>query len=219
MQPDLAPNVRPGVRFLLEHPAHLIALGFGSGLSPVAPGTVGTLWGWLAFVVAQRWLSLPQLAFVTLAALPAVATVPALIAGMALCHTLDAFAFGDVSAMSLGVPVNAVRWMIMVGTALLTALSVAFVGPIGFDAHGGRFNRRLTRRDSLSDLLGGRLGNACVEPMAEPGPEVKVNRAAACAPMPCGAKGVSCGDHGVIQSVRQHDRRAGHHGSGAHQPS
>ena len=62
----------------------------------------------------------------------AVATVPALIAGMALCHTLDAFAFGDVSAMSLGVPVNAVRWMIMVGTALLTALSVAFVGPIGF---------------------------------------------------------------------------------------
>lgn len=61
-----------------------------------------------------------------------VVTVPALIAGMAVCHTLDAFAFGDVSAMSLGVPVNTVRWMIMVGTALLTALCVAFVGPIGF---------------------------------------------------------------------------------------
>ena len=61
-----------------------------------------------------------------------VVTVPAFIAGMALCHTLDAFAFGDVSAMSLGVPVNTVRWMIMVGTALLTALCVAFVGPIGF---------------------------------------------------------------------------------------
>ena len=61
-----------------------------------------------------------------------VVTVPAFIAGMAVCHTLDAFAFGDVSAMSLGVPVNTVRWMIMVGTALLTALCVAFVGPIGF---------------------------------------------------------------------------------------
>lgn len=59
-------------------------------------------------------------------------TVPAFIAGMAVCHTLDAFAFGDVSAMSLGIPVNAVRWSIMVGTALLTALCVAFVGPIGF---------------------------------------------------------------------------------------
>ncbi|WCC80499.1 iron chelate uptake ABC transporter family permease subunit [Cutibacterium equinum] len=62
----------------------------------------------------------------------AVATLPALMAGMALCHILDAFAFGDVSAMSLGVPVNTVRWAIMVVTALLTALSVAFVGPIGF---------------------------------------------------------------------------------------
>lgn len=48
-----------------------------------------------------------------------VVTVPAFIAGMAVCHTLDAFAFGDVSAMSLGIPVNAVRWSIMVGTALL----------------------------------------------------------------------------------------------------
>lgn len=61
-----------------------------------------------------------------------VATVPALVVGMALCHVLDAFAFGDISAMSLGVPVNTVRWAIMVSTALLTALSVAFAGPIGF---------------------------------------------------------------------------------------
>lgn len=37
--------VRPGLRFLLSHPAHFIALGFGTGLAPVAPGTVGTLLG------------------------------------------------------------------------------------------------------------------------------------------------------------------------------
>ena len=37
-------------RFMLSHPAHPIALGFGSGLAPFAPGTVGTLWAWLAFV-------------------------------------------------------------------------------------------------------------------------------------------------------------------------
>jgi phosphatidylglycerophosphatase A len=48
--------VRPGVRFLLSHPAHCIALGFGSGLSRWAPGTVGTLWAWLVFVVLDRWL-------------------------------------------------------------------------------------------------------------------------------------------------------------------
>lgn len=43
-------------RFMLRHPAHVIALGFGSGLSPWAPGTVGTLWAWLAFLVLDRWL-------------------------------------------------------------------------------------------------------------------------------------------------------------------
>lgn len=34
---------RPGPRFLLAHPAHFIALGFGAGLIPAAPGTFGTL--------------------------------------------------------------------------------------------------------------------------------------------------------------------------------
>ena len=40
-------------RFLISHPAHLIALGFGSGLSMVAPGTVGTMWAWVMFVLIQ----------------------------------------------------------------------------------------------------------------------------------------------------------------------
>jgi len=47
---------RASARFMLGHPARWLALGFGSGLSPVAPGTVGTLWGWAAFVVAHHWL-------------------------------------------------------------------------------------------------------------------------------------------------------------------
>jgi phosphatidylglycerophosphatase A len=33
----------PTLRFLVSHPAHFLALGFGAGLSPVAPGTIGTL--------------------------------------------------------------------------------------------------------------------------------------------------------------------------------
>jgi phosphatidylglycerophosphatase A len=33
----------PTLRFLLNHPAHFIALGFGAGLAPAAPGTFGTL--------------------------------------------------------------------------------------------------------------------------------------------------------------------------------
>jgi phosphatidylglycerophosphatase A len=42
--------------FMLRHPARWLALGFGSGLSPRAPGTVGTLWAWAAFLVLDVWL-------------------------------------------------------------------------------------------------------------------------------------------------------------------
>jgi phosphatidylglycerophosphatase A len=47
---------RPTASFMLRHPVRWIALGFGSGLTPKAPGTVGTLWAWAAFVVLDRWL-------------------------------------------------------------------------------------------------------------------------------------------------------------------
>ena len=61
LDPPVAPAPRqPTWRFLFTHPAHTIALGFGSGLSPKAPGTVGTLWAWVAFLVLQPRLSMPQ---------------------------------------------------------------------------------------------------------------------------------------------------------------
>jgi phosphatidylglycerophosphatase A len=59
---------RPTARFMLAHPAHLIALGFGAGLSPLAPGTAGTLWAWLAFVVMAPWFSPLQMGLLIAAA-------------------------------------------------------------------------------------------------------------------------------------------------------
>ena len=61
---------RPDARFLFSHPAHAIALGFGAGLSPRAPGTVGTLWAWIGFLALQHWLSPAQLAGVVVLAVP-----------------------------------------------------------------------------------------------------------------------------------------------------
>ena len=57
-------------RFMLSHPAHWVAMGFGSGLSPWAPGTVGTLWAWASFLLMSYWLDTTQLAWVLTAALP-----------------------------------------------------------------------------------------------------------------------------------------------------
>jgi phosphatidylglycerophosphatase A len=61
--------VRAGARFMLRHPAHCIALGFGSGLSPRAPGTVGTLWAWVSFLLIDRWLGDTEWAVVLVLAL------------------------------------------------------------------------------------------------------------------------------------------------------
>ena len=65
----LAP-LQPTAKFILAHPAHFIALGFGSGLSPVAPGTAGTLWAWLSFLALQRWLSPPEIGWLIAVSIP-----------------------------------------------------------------------------------------------------------------------------------------------------
>ena len=43
--------------FMMAHPAHVLALGFGAGLSPKAPGTAGTLWAWATFALLQPHLN------------------------------------------------------------------------------------------------------------------------------------------------------------------
>jgi len=49
----------PSWRFVLRHPAHLLAFGFGAGLVPGAPGTAGTL-----LALPLFWLAQPRLAAV-----------------------------------------------------------------------------------------------------------------------------------------------------------
>lgn len=44
-------------------------MGFGAGLSRLAPGTVGTLWAWAAFLVMQTWLEPLAIGWVILGAL------------------------------------------------------------------------------------------------------------------------------------------------------
>ena len=60
---------KPNWRFMLSHPAHAIALGFGSGLAPKAPGTFGTLWAWVTFVLLQPHLTDLQWALLLAASL------------------------------------------------------------------------------------------------------------------------------------------------------
>ena len=54
---DLNAPRRPTSAFMREHPAHWIGLGFGSGLSRIAPGTLGTLWAWLVWAAFLHLLT------------------------------------------------------------------------------------------------------------------------------------------------------------------
>jgi len=63
----LAKSPPPSLRFLFAHPAHFIALGCGSGLSPWAPGTVGTLFALLTYPLIRPWFS--EIQFLLLLAL------------------------------------------------------------------------------------------------------------------------------------------------------
>ncbi|CAM2182974.1 phosphatidylglycerophosphatase A [Paraburkholderia sacchari] len=48
---------RADARFMLTHPLHLISLGFGAGLSRLAPGAAGTLFAWAAFEMLNRYFT------------------------------------------------------------------------------------------------------------------------------------------------------------------
>ncbi len=56
----------PDARFLVAHPAHFIALGFGAGLAPRAPGTFGTLLGWAIFLALFQFLAPLVIAFLAI---------------------------------------------------------------------------------------------------------------------------------------------------------
>jgi len=96
----------PDARFLVSHPAHFIALGFGSGLAPYAPGTFGT-----ALALLLYWL----LAFVLPPLVIALLAIPLLFLGIWAC---------DVTGRDLGVSDHgAMVWDEVVAFLPLAALA------------------------------------------------------------------------------------------------
>ena len=53
---DIKKNPPPPWRFIFQSPHHFIACGLGSGLSPWASGTAGTLFAWLAYPLLRMGL-------------------------------------------------------------------------------------------------------------------------------------------------------------------
>ena len=127
-------SVHVSAGFMLRHPAHWLALGFGSGLSPRAPGTVGTLWGWLSFLLLSRWLDDGQWAVVIVLAL--------LLGQWACTRTAQHLGIADPGAIVwdeivafwiiLWLLTPAGFWMQLAAFVLFRYLDAAKPGPVGW---------------------------------------------------------------------------------------
>jgi phosphatidylglycerophosphatase A len=119
---------------MLAHPARWLALGLGSGLSPVAPGTAGTLWAWAAFIVASHWLGPLGWGLTILAGL--------LVGLWACTRTAQHLGVADPSAIVWDeiVAFWVVLWLLTPASAWLQALAFALFrffdaakpGPVGW---------------------------------------------------------------------------------------
>ena len=125
---------RANAAFMRRHPSRWIALGFGSGLSPWMPGTVGTLWAWVSFLVFDRWLGAAGWGAVIGASL---------VVGVWACtRTAQDLATADPGAIVwdeiiafwivLWLVMPAGVWMQLVAFALFRLFDIVKPGPVGW---------------------------------------------------------------------------------------
>jgi len=88
---DAVASRRATWRFMGLHPLRLMALGFGSGLAPKAPGTFGTLAGWGLWLLIDRLFSPSSTAWC------AILVAGFLVGWWACTHTARALATSDPS--------------------------------------------------------------------------------------------------------------------------
>ncbi|AOX99121.1 phosphatidylglycerophosphatase A [Jeongeupia sp. USM3] len=105
-----APVRHPDWRFLLRHPAHFIALGFGGGLARKAPGTWGTLLGLPCYALLLHWLTPVQIALLCVPAF-ALGVWAAGIAGRALgVHDHGSIVIDEIVAIWLVLAAVPATW-------------------------------------------------------------------------------------------------------------
>lgn len=124
----------------LRHPIHFLSLGFGSGCSPYAPGTFGTLAA-LPFVYAMSLLTLPVFIAVT---------VITCVVGFYLCgmtakamevHDHPAIVWDEIAGMMITMLMVPMQWQTLTaGFVLFRLFDIVKPWPIKWidkHVHGG----------------------------------------------------------------------------------
>ena len=103
----------PSLAFMMSRPQYLLAMGFGTGLSRIWPGTVGTLAGFLPFFVLREFSAGVQ--FVAMAVLFAVGAWACQETGEALGeHDHNAIVWDEIwgmAAVLLASPPGWIWWV------------------------------------------------------------------------------------------------------------
>ena len=120
-------------RFMWSHPAHALAMGFGAGLSPRAPGTVGTLWAWAAYGWLSLWLTPGQLGWLIAASLPLGWWACTVTADHLNVHDPSAIVWDEIVAfwLVLWLWTPAGWWAQTAAFALFRAFDALKPGPVG----------------------------------------------------------------------------------------
>jgi len=142
----------------LWHPAHFMGFGFGSGLIPFMPGTMGSLAA-IPLVLAMSYL--PLIAYVTL-------TVVATLLGIWVCdkvsfdlavHDHGSIVWGEIVGMMIVFIAIPISWhSLLLGFLLFRVFDILKPWPISFvdkNIHGGW-------GIMLDDLVAGALALACM---------------------------------------------------------
>lgn len=154
----MTPQPRPGARFL-AHPVHLLALGFGTGLAPWAPGTFGAALG------TGLYLALAPLPVIDYALV--VAALFAL--GVPACgrtardlgvHDHQAIVWDEVVGVLVSLAACPPGWpWVVLGFAAFRFFDIVKPWPVGL------VDRRVPGGIGimLDDLIAGAYGLACVQ--------------------------------------------------------
>jgi len=138
---------------LLRDPVHLLALGFGSGLAPIAPGTFGSAVG-LLFGLALAPLGLP---------LALTVTVVLILAGIWICgesarklgvHDHPAIVWDEVTGMMLTLlAAPATWWGVVLAFGLFRLFDVWKPWPIREVDHGMRGGLGIMLDDVMAAVM------------------------------------------------------------------
>ncbi len=163
-------------RFALRDPLHLVALGFGTGLAPRAPGTAGSLLGWASYLLLTLWLPPQAWSLLLFVAFTAGIWVCGRTARDLGTDDPSAVVWDEIVAIWLvlwllqpapGVP--AVWWLQALGFVLFRVFDAVKRGPVGWaDRHvkgglGIMFDDLVAAALTLAVLFGALLAMAWVQ--------------------------------------------------------